>query len=82
MNRPGHLDTFAHQVRVLQRVAIAIQCLANRRFQFHESDQFFIRTHNETPSVVAMRVGDPACRVAVFLRKLSLCGRNRLQNAV
>jgi hypothetical protein len=30
----------------------------NRRFQFHKSSQLFIRTHNETLSVVAVRVGN------------------------
>jgi hypothetical protein len=29
---------------------------SNRRFQFHKSRQFLIRTHNETLSVVAMCV--------------------------
>jgi hypothetical protein len=32
---------------------------ANRRFEFHEGDQLFIRTHNETLSVVAMCVCNP-----------------------
>jgi hypothetical protein len=31
---------------------------ANRRFQFHEPRQFFIRVHNEPLSVAAMRVRD------------------------
>jgi hypothetical protein len=30
--------------------------LANRRFQFHKCSQLFIRTHNETLSIVAVRV--------------------------
>jgi hypothetical protein len=33
----------------------------NRRFQFQKRSQLFIRTHNEAPSVVAMRVNDPDC---------------------
>ena len=32
---------------------------ANRRFKFHKRSQLFIRTHNETLSVVAMRVCNP-----------------------
>jgi hypothetical protein len=32
---------------------------ANRRFKFHKRRQQFIRTHNETLSVVAMRVHNP-----------------------
>ena len=28
----------------------------NRRFQFHKRSQLFIRTHNETLAIVAMRV--------------------------
>jgi hypothetical protein len=31
----------------------------NRRFKFNESTQLFIGTHNETLSVVAMRVSNP-----------------------
>ncbi len=34
-------------------------CAANRRFQFHKSGQLFVRTHNEAPSIVAMRVSNP-----------------------
>src|SRR5207247_2266334 len=31
---------------------------ANHRFKFHKRGQLFIRTHNETLSVAAMRVSD------------------------
>jgi hypothetical protein len=31
----------------------------NRRFQFEKSRQLFIRSHNETLSVVAVRVCNP-----------------------
>jgi hypothetical protein len=31
----------------------------NRRFDFHKRSQLFIRTHNVTAPVVAMRVCDP-----------------------
>jgi hypothetical protein len=31
----------------------------DRRFKFHKRSQFFIRTHNEPPSVAAMRVRNP-----------------------
>jgi hypothetical protein len=34
---------------------------ANRRFEFHKRRQLFIRTHNETLSVVAMCVNNPDC---------------------
>jgi hypothetical protein len=33
----------------------------NRRFEFHKRSQLFIRVHNETLSVVAMRVCNPNC---------------------
>jgi hypothetical protein len=33
-----------------------IRALRNRRFKFHKSTQLFIRSHNETQTVVAMRV--------------------------
>jgi len=33
--------------------------LRNRRFQFEKRGQLFIGTHNETLSVVAMRVNNP-----------------------
>jgi hypothetical protein len=32
---------------------------SNRRFKFQKSSQLFLRTHNETLSVVAMRVSNP-----------------------
>ena len=32
---------------------------ANRRFEFQKRSQLFIRTHDETLSVVAVRVGNP-----------------------
>jgi hypothetical protein len=31
----------------------------NHGFKFHKRSQFFIRTHNETLSVAAMRVSNP-----------------------
>jgi len=31
----------------------------NRRFEFHKPAEFFIRVHNKTLSVVAMRVRNP-----------------------
>jgi hypothetical protein len=38
------------------------KCAAtNRRFQFQKRSQLFLRTHNETLSVIAMRVGNPDC---------------------
>src|SRR6266536_2408360 len=30
----------------------------NRRFQFHKRSQLFIRAHNETLSVIAVRIGN------------------------
>jgi hypothetical protein len=33
----------------------------NRRFQFQKRRHLFIRTHNETLSVIAMRVSNPDC---------------------
>ena len=34
---------------------------ANRRFKFEKRSQLFIRTHSETLSVAAIRIGDPDC---------------------
>ena len=34
---------------------------SNRRFQFHESAQLFIRSHHETLSVVAVRICNKDC---------------------
>jgi hypothetical protein len=34
---------------------------ASRRFKFHKRSELFIRVHNETLSVVAMRVNNPDC---------------------
>jgi hypothetical protein len=33
----------------------------NRRFEFEKRSQLFIRVHNETLSVAAMRVNNPDC---------------------
>jgi len=33
----------------------------NRRVEFEKGGQLFIRTHNETLSVAAMRVNNPDC---------------------
>jgi hypothetical protein len=33
----------------------------DRRFEFQKRRQFFIRTHNETPSVAAVCVCNPDC---------------------
>ena len=41
------------------RSAIMSIARANRRFQFHERRPLFIRVHDETLSVVAMRVCNP-----------------------
>ena len=34
---------------------------SNRRFDFQKRGQLFIRVHNETLSVAAMRVSNPDC---------------------
>jgi hypothetical protein len=34
---------------------------SNRRFEFQKRRQLFIRTHNETLSVAAVRVSNPDC---------------------
>jgi len=39
---------------------------AGRRFKFHKCRQLLIRTHNETLSVIAMRVGNPDYSPASF----------------
>jgi hypothetical protein len=41
------------------RCRVAIAASANRQFQFQKRGQPFIRTHNETLSVAAMRVSNP-----------------------
>jgi len=33
----------------------------NQQFEFHKRRRFFIGMHNETLSIVAMRVHDPDC---------------------
>jgi hypothetical protein len=55
----------------------------NRRFEFHKRRQLFIRTHNETPSVAAMRVSNPYHGVAVacFPKRCTREGRSVLQTA-
>jgi hypothetical protein len=48
----------------LHRVNLILQLTArgsNRCFKLNKSSQLFIRTHNETLSVVAMRVRNPDC---------------------
>jgi hypothetical protein len=37
------------------------QADTNRPFQFQKRSELFIRPHNETLSVAAMRVSDPDC---------------------
>jgi hypothetical protein len=37
----------------------AQQVDTNRPFQFQKRSQLFINSHNETPTVVAMRVNNP-----------------------
>jgi hypothetical protein len=39
----------------------------HRRFQFNERSELFIRTHNETLSIVAMRVNHPDRLPALIL---------------
>jgi hypothetical protein len=34
---------------------------SNRRFEFHKRRQLFIRPHNETLPVVAVRISNPDC---------------------
>jgi hypothetical protein len=38
---------------------VVADCAANRRFQFKKRRQLFIRSHDETLSVAAMRVSNP-----------------------
>jgi hypothetical protein len=49
---PGSSENFAG---LLRQVAAS----ANRRFKFQKRTQFFIRSRNETLSVVAVRVNNP-----------------------
>ena len=41
------------------RRSLKVRSATDRSFQFHKRSQLFIRTHNETLSVVAMRVSNP-----------------------
>jgi hypothetical protein len=45
---------------------IANPNVPNRRFQFDKRGQLFIGTHNETLSVVAMRVSNDGCSVWIL----------------
>jgi hypothetical protein len=50
--------------RSLGELPSACQCESatpNRRFEFHKRSQLFIRAHNETLFVTAMRIRDPDC---------------------
>jgi hypothetical protein len=38
----------------------------NRPFQFQKRSQLFIRVHNETFSVIAVRINDPDCSQVVI----------------
>jgi hypothetical protein len=40
------------------------QLSAAVRFEFHKRSQLFIRSHNESPSLFAMRVSNPDCSPA------------------
>ena len=40
---------------------------ANRRFEFDKRSQLFIGTHNESPTVIAMRVCNPVVRASAIL---------------
>jgi hypothetical protein len=42
---------------------------ANRRFEFQKSSQLFIRVHDETLSVAAMRVSNPDCSPVGITRR-------------
>jgi hypothetical protein len=39
----------------------SIPSIRNGRFQFHKRRQLFIRVHNETLPIIAMRVCNPDC---------------------
>ena len=45
---------------------------ANRRFQFHKRGQLFIRMHNETLSVVAMRISKSDCSTVESIAETQL----------
>jgi hypothetical protein len=36
-----------------------LAAIPDRRFKFEKSSQLFIRMHNETLSVIAVRIGNP-----------------------
>jgi len=54
---PGASKTFQPQLCGL----ISMSVIARDSFEFQKRSQLFIRTHNETLSVVAMRVSNPDC---------------------
>jgi hypothetical protein len=51
----------------------------NRRFKFHKRRQPFIRTHNETLSVIAVRVNDPdrSAYLRSFAATSAFCGQDQ-----
>ena len=53
-DRLGDAQCGKNLVRLSKQSAASV----NRRFEFQKSRQQFLRTHNETPSVVAMRVNN------------------------
>jgi len=40
-------------------LSMKLTAKANRQFHFDECHQLFIRTHNVTPAIATMRVGNP-----------------------
>jgi hypothetical protein len=58
-------DSNPLETRSLEKITPACQARnpqpGIRRFEFEKSSQFFIRVHNETLSVVAVRIRNPDC---------------------
>jgi len=53
-------------------------CAADRRFQFPKRSQLFIRMHNETLSVIAVRINNPDCSPVGINRWDAAPSSNRL----
>jgi hypothetical protein len=70
-------STFVSEAR--RKSSSKLSASADRRFQFHKCSQLFIRSHNETLSVVAMRVHNEDCSL-VRIRLRRSPNSNRLRS--
>ena len=50
------MSVFASQLRRVSGVLLFLSAEPNRRFKFKKRRQFFIRVHNQTFSIIAVRI--------------------------